>query len=254
VFCSVFLIAATNVYVRFMHFRFGADYAAYLNARDLAAQEALVNDASRDTFVHLQCTKWFNLGSVKGRRDTLCHVLALLRWHDAAAPDGNEMPFQNGDMSIGSSDEYGHLSDHGNEADVEEGHGSDGEGDRSDDASQVDDEEEGDWNEDASEVDSEEEGDQSDDISQVDSEEDRRDDVSQVDGEEEGDRNEDVSVVDSEEVWSDDAHQADNRSDDASQVDSEEEWSDDVYQDIPSKEDAKDGNYMYVSEEESEED
>jgi hypothetical protein len=226
VFCSVFLIAATNVYVRFMHFCFGADYAAYLNARDLAAQEALVNDASRDTFVHLQCTKWFNLGSVKGRRDTLCHVLALLRWHDAAAPDGNEMPFQNGDMSIGFSDEYGHLSDHGNEADVEEGHGSDGEGDRSDDASQVDDEEEGDWNEDASVVDSEEKG----------------------------DRDKDAPEVDSEEVWSDDAHQADNRSDDASQVDSEEEWSDDVYQDIPSKEDAKDGDYMYVSEEESEED
>ncbi|KAK3291877.1 uncharacterized protein B0H64DRAFT_468637 [Chaetomium fimeti] len=80
---DVFLIAATNVYVRFVHFRFGSDYEQYVDATNVEVQRALVDDPARDTCVHMQATKWFNLASARGRRGALCHVLALLRWHQA---------------------------------------------------------------------------------------------------------------------------------------------------------------------------
>ena len=41
----------------------------------------VINDATKDTCVHLQYTKWFNLEKKTGRKAGLCHILALLRWH-----------------------------------------------------------------------------------------------------------------------------------------------------------------------------
>ncbi|KAF5000394.1 hypothetical protein FDECE_11214 [Fusarium decemcellulare] len=79
---NVFLIAATNTFVRFVHFRFGRDYLEYLNATDERAQMEIVNDEEKEAFVYMQTSKWFNLQSSDGRRIALCHVLALLRWHD----------------------------------------------------------------------------------------------------------------------------------------------------------------------------
>lgn len=81
-FHSVFMIAATNSFLRFIHFRFGLHYLDYLDAADDEAQQELVDDARKDTFVYMHSSKWFNLQSVDGRRNALCHILALLRWHD----------------------------------------------------------------------------------------------------------------------------------------------------------------------------
>jgi hypothetical protein len=79
----MFVIAATNTFVRFIHFKFGRDYAEYIDAPDETAQIELINDEEKDVFVYMHNTKWFNLQSHEGRRIALCHILALLRWHDA---------------------------------------------------------------------------------------------------------------------------------------------------------------------------
>ncbi|KAK4034691.1 hypothetical protein C8A01DRAFT_38850 [Parachaetomium inaequale] len=71
IFFFTILIAATNTYVRFVHFHFGADYEAYLDARSVATQEALINDDSRDALVYMQCTNWFNLQSFNGKAKTM---------------------------------------------------------------------------------------------------------------------------------------------------------------------------------------
>ncbi|GAB0134273.1 hypothetical protein EsDP_00002652, partial [Epichloe bromicola] len=78
---DVFVIAVSNTFVRFIHFYFGADYEEYLNAND-KDQRSLVDDTSKDTYVYGRFSKWFNLETRDGRKDALCHVLALLRWHD----------------------------------------------------------------------------------------------------------------------------------------------------------------------------
>ncbi|CAH0025849.1 unnamed protein product [Clonostachys rhizophaga] len=80
---DVFLIAAANTFLRFIHFRFGSHYADYIDAVDSSTQEGLLKDIGKDTYVHMESSKWFNLQSSGGRRIALCHVLALLRWHDA---------------------------------------------------------------------------------------------------------------------------------------------------------------------------
>ncbi|KAI0452169.1 hypothetical protein F5B21DRAFT_506478 [Xylaria acuta] len=74
----VFLTAAANTILRFIHFLFGSHYAI-----DGSAQEALIRDSGKDTFVHMESSKGLDLQSSEGRRIALCHVLALLRWHDA---------------------------------------------------------------------------------------------------------------------------------------------------------------------------
>lgn len=84
---SVFLIAASNTFLRFVHFHFGSHYAELIDSTDMAAQKALVADTRKDTCVHMRCSKWFNLQAAQGRRAALCHVLALLRWHDNAAQE-----------------------------------------------------------------------------------------------------------------------------------------------------------------------
>jgi hypothetical protein len=70
-------------FLRFMHFRFGSHYAEYIDTIDEMVQKTLINDSGKDTFVRVQRSKWFNLQAGDGRRMALCHVLALLRWHDA---------------------------------------------------------------------------------------------------------------------------------------------------------------------------
>lgn len=55
----------------------------YLDAIDEEAQRELINDEKKEAFVYMYNTKWFNLQSREGRRMALCHILALLRWHDA---------------------------------------------------------------------------------------------------------------------------------------------------------------------------
>ncbi|KAK3363744.1 hypothetical protein B0T25DRAFT_53445 [Lasiosphaeria hispida] len=77
---GIFLIAATSSFVRFIHFRFGQDYMDYLNIEDEDAQKEFV--IGRDAFVFMRSTKFFNLQSSEGRRAALCHIFALLRWHD----------------------------------------------------------------------------------------------------------------------------------------------------------------------------
>ena len=80
--CSIFLITATNTFIRFIRFSFGRDYEEYLRAESEKAQLEIVDDGDMDAFVYMESTKWFNLQSGDGRRRALCHVLALLRWHD----------------------------------------------------------------------------------------------------------------------------------------------------------------------------
>lgn len=76
------MIAATNTYVQFIHFEIGSHYHAYLSAADSISRSAAVNDQTDDTFIRMQCTKWFNLQAPEGRRIAMCHVLAILRFHD----------------------------------------------------------------------------------------------------------------------------------------------------------------------------
>ncbi|GAM89634.1 hypothetical protein ANO11243_076730 [Dothideomycetidae sp. 11243] len=80
---DVFLIIGAGTCIRFMHFRFGSDYAEYIDAPNATAEVALLADKNKDTCVHLQSSQWFNLQSRDGRRKALCHLLALLRWHDS---------------------------------------------------------------------------------------------------------------------------------------------------------------------------
>lgn len=79
---SVFVIAATSTFIRFIHFQFGSDYAKYIDAEDKRSQEALLDEHPK-TFAYMNSTKWFNLETSEGRKSALCHTLALLRWHDA---------------------------------------------------------------------------------------------------------------------------------------------------------------------------
>ncbi|KAL2753232.1 hypothetical protein ACRALDRAFT_1077621 [Sodiomyces alcalophilus JCM 7366] len=80
---EVFLVAATSTFVRFIHFRFGTSYLEYLDAEDVATQQAIAEDPEKDTYVHMDSSEWFNLQSPEGRRNALCHILALLNWHEA---------------------------------------------------------------------------------------------------------------------------------------------------------------------------
>lgn len=79
---GVYLIAATNTFIRFVHFKFGSDYHECIDAETESIQRALVDDDDKDTFVHMHSSKWFNLQALEDRRSALCHVLALIRWHD----------------------------------------------------------------------------------------------------------------------------------------------------------------------------
>ncbi|KAK1828092.1 hypothetical protein QBC39DRAFT_360092 [Podospora conica] len=78
---KVFLIAATNTFVRFIQFSFGCDYLQYLDAPDVETQLEIITDLGKAAHVSMQSSRWINLQSSTGRKAALCHVLALLRWH-----------------------------------------------------------------------------------------------------------------------------------------------------------------------------
>lgn len=80
---SVFLIVATNTFVQFLHFKFDANCEEYLHAQFEDTQIALISDEDKETCVHMSSIKWYNLQLSDGRQAALCHVMALLRWHDA---------------------------------------------------------------------------------------------------------------------------------------------------------------------------
>ncbi|KAK3933517.1 hypothetical protein QBC46DRAFT_368712 [Diplogelasinospora grovesii] len=96
---DVFLIAATNTFVRFIHFAFGRDYMEYLDTMDEKTQIDLANNDDKDAFVYMHSTGWFNLQTQEGRRIALCHILALLRWHDAEDIRRQTVGYEPGDDS-----------------------------------------------------------------------------------------------------------------------------------------------------------
>jgi len=113
--------------MRFIHFRFGRDYMEYLNIAEEDAQKDFVNDRGKDTFVYMNSTLHFNLQSPEGRRAALCHILAILRWHDAqnirqpaaSAPRGdNNQSFSYSGES--EEDRDYRLSDDDDSMDIEE--------------------------------------------------------------------------------------------------------------------------------------
>ncbi|KAH7303353.1 hypothetical protein B0I35DRAFT_180156 [Stachybotrys elegans] len=113
---DVFLIAANSTYMCFFHFKFGDDYVEYLDATNETAQRELVNDEGKDTCVYMHGTKWYNLLLGEGRRNALCHILSVLRWHDArdvrhqAAGDFTEGS-DDYDLPYGSGDNIDHGFD-----------------------------------------------------------------------------------------------------------------------------------------------
>lgn len=102
---SVFLIAATNTFVRFLHFTFGRDYLDYLDAPSVDEQKALAQDPNKDVTVCMHSTKWLNLQSRDARRDALCHVIALVAWYERDVGDAAELSddssYQGSEMGIG---------------------------------------------------------------------------------------------------------------------------------------------------------
>ena len=118
---SIFLIAATSTFVRFIHFRFGRDYLEYLDARGEAAQKEIVEDEENEAFAYMRSTRWFNLQSSEGRRAALCHVLALLRWHDAQVSSQGEDDSDSADDSEYSREYSIEVGERGNDGmDIEE--------------------------------------------------------------------------------------------------------------------------------------
>ncbi|PLN82507.1 hypothetical protein BDW42DRAFT_200397 [Aspergillus taichungensis] len=79
---DVFLIAGTNTFMRFVHFRFGVDYAEYMDATSETAQSILAANKDKDTFIYMHSTKWFNLQPHDDRKSALCHILAIIKWQN----------------------------------------------------------------------------------------------------------------------------------------------------------------------------
>ncbi|KAG9250662.1 uncharacterized protein F5Z01DRAFT_629038 [Emericellopsis atlantica] len=99
---SVFIVALSSTFGRICHFHFGDYYDEYLDA-SAADQGHLINDNTKDTCVHLQCTKWFNLQTSDGRKIGLCHILALLRWYHTQDHEGSAGASSDTNMSSSSS-------------------------------------------------------------------------------------------------------------------------------------------------------
>lgn len=98
---SFFLITASNTFVQFCHYKFGADYSAYLDASNKEAQKSLINDNNKDTSVRLIRSKPFDLAMSNGRRAAVRHILALLRRQQR----------QRAEAEISSSDEDDSMLD-----------------------------------------------------------------------------------------------------------------------------------------------
>ena len=102
---SVFVIAATNTFLRFCHFRFGPAYMKYLDAKDDMSQKQLVEDMLGDTCVYVELSDHFNIQSPKGRQAALCHTFALLQWHENQTGRGNSDRDGDDDMGVSSGDD-----------------------------------------------------------------------------------------------------------------------------------------------------
>lgn len=86
----VFLFTAVNTFLRLLYFRFGRDYLEYLDAHDESTQIQLANDKTKDTFIRMQASAWFNIAKADGRRGALCQMLALVKWYKASKGDGGD--------------------------------------------------------------------------------------------------------------------------------------------------------------------
>ncbi|KAL5333556.1 hypothetical protein BJX70DRAFT_392094 [Aspergillus crustosus] len=53
---DMFLIAGTNTFLRFIHFKFGVDYAEYINATSKTAQIILTANEDKDMFIYMHST------------------------------------------------------------------------------------------------------------------------------------------------------------------------------------------------------
>lgn len=105
----MFIIAATNTFVRFIHFEFGHSYGEYLDTSNESDQKSLVESRGEESCVRMQSTRWVNLQSAEGRRRALCHLSALLKWYEdqraLSSQDVYDSSEDEGDISM-SDDEY----------------------------------------------------------------------------------------------------------------------------------------------------
>lgn len=107
---SVFLIAVSNTFIKFIYFTFGEDYREYLDATTFEKQMELVKDPQKDTFAYMDATKWYDTRMSEARRLTACTILTRLRqnlpgWHfarDAISPLSNTNMESDSDDSMRS--------------------------------------------------------------------------------------------------------------------------------------------------------
>lgn len=100
--------------MRFIKFSFSREYLEYLDATDVGTQLGMVSDRGKEVFVSMQSSVWFNIQSSDGRRAALCHILALLRWHDA---QGSMHSGGDGDVEEGPSSSHEGSDDTESEVD-----------------------------------------------------------------------------------------------------------------------------------------
>ncbi len=110
--------------MRFLHFKFGDKYNDYLEAEtEVAQKEIIAQDSGEATCVRMTSSPWYNLQTDDGRRFVLCHILALLRWHDhleAFAPYSQDDEIHAHDDEMNSGDEEIHAQDNGSDYEDDE--------------------------------------------------------------------------------------------------------------------------------------
>lgn len=78
---SVFLIAATNTFIRFLHFTFGREYREYLDAEGVDEQKELAQDSEKDT--------------------SISHVMALVACY---AESDDDSSYQGSEIDLGDDE------------------------------------------------------------------------------------------------------------------------------------------------------
>lgn len=80
---SGFLVARTITFLCSVHFRFGVDYTVYIDATNKTAQSDLAANEDNYNFQNqIHSTTLFNLKIPTGRKSTLCHIMAHIKWQD----------------------------------------------------------------------------------------------------------------------------------------------------------------------------
>lgn len=87
----------------------------YLDAKDEISQKQLIENMPEDTCVYLERSSHFNIQSSRGRRDALCHILALVRWHGTEGTRANSE--RDDDYA---NDDYANMSSGDNKSDTDE--------------------------------------------------------------------------------------------------------------------------------------